>query len=107
MADESADEVHARQPISGQTLEDDAHGLQLVGIFLSHPIPPAGLDGGAATSNHNERCSGIIPQEEPPFLKSNQRVRDREVEVWVNSWSGMDIDFCAAPHRCYHVQVQT
>jgi hypothetical protein len=45
-AHESAEEVHAHQPISEQTLEDVAHGLQWAGIFLSHPVPSAGLDGG-------------------------------------------------------------
>jgi hypothetical protein len=45
-ANESAKEVHAHQPISEQTLEDVTHGLQLAGIFLSHPVPLVGLDGG-------------------------------------------------------------
>jgi hypothetical protein len=42
VVDESAEEVRTYQPILGQTLKDVAHGLQLVCIFLSHPIPPAG-----------------------------------------------------------------
>jgi hypothetical protein len=69
--DESVEEVCAHQPISEQTLEDVAHRLQLVGIFPSHPIPPAGLDGEMLTRNHREWRSGIIPQEEPLFSPSS------------------------------------
>jgi hypothetical protein len=73
-ANESAEEVRSRQAISEQTLEDVAHRLQLVGIFLSHPIPPAGLDGGALTRNHTEWRSDVVPQEELLFSPSNRRV---------------------------------
>jgi hypothetical protein len=45
VADESAKEDIAYHPISKQTLEDIDNGLQLGGIFLSHPVPPARLDG--------------------------------------------------------------
>jgi hypothetical protein len=71
-ADESAEEVPACQPISEQTLEVVTHGLQLAGIFLSYPVPPAGLDGGVLTRNHRERRSSIVPQEEPLILPYNQ-----------------------------------
>jgi hypothetical protein len=66
--DESVEEVRAHQPISDQTLEDVTHGLQLVSIFLSHPVPPVGVDGGALTHNHKEQRFDIVPQEEPHFL---------------------------------------
>jgi hypothetical protein len=82
VADKSVKEVRAHQTISEQTLEDIAHGLQLVGIFLSHPVPPAGLDGGDLTHNHREWCFGIVTQEEPLFPPSKRWVGDREVEVW-------------------------
>jgi hypothetical protein len=84
-ANESVEEVHAHQPISEQTLQDVVDGLQLAGIFLSHPVPPAGLDGGALTCNHREWHSNVIPQEEPLFQPSNSRVGHQEVEVWVDS----------------------
>jgi hypothetical protein len=71
MADEGVKDVCARQPILEQTLEDIAHGLQLTGIFLSHHIPPAMLDGRALTRNRRERPTGIIPQEEALFPPSN------------------------------------
>jgi hypothetical protein len=71
VADESAEEVRAHQPILEQPLEDVAHGLELAGIFLSHPVPPARLNGGALTRNHKEQCFNIVPQEEPLFPPSN------------------------------------
>jgi hypothetical protein len=80
-ADEGAEEVRARHPTSEQTLEDVTHGLQQTGVFLGHPIPLAGLDGGALTCNHRERCINVVPQEEPLFLPSNQWVQDPEAEV--------------------------
>jgi hypothetical protein len=61
MANEGVEEAHARQPILEQTLEDVLHGLQLMGVFLSHPIPPAGLDGGVPTRDCKEWCAGIVP----------------------------------------------
>jgi proteasome lid subunit RPN8/RPN11 len=61
IVNDSTEEVCSHQPISEQTLEDVAHGLQCAGIFHSHPIPLAGLDGGALTRNHREWRSDIIP----------------------------------------------
>jgi hypothetical protein len=61
MANEGVEEAHARQPILEQTLEDVLHGLQLMGVFLSHPIPPAGLDGGVPTRDCKEWCAGVVP----------------------------------------------
>jgi hypothetical protein len=72
VADEGVEEVRTYQPISEQTLEDITHGLHFTGVFLSHPVPLAGLDGGAPTRNHRERHTGIVPQEEPLFPPSNQ-----------------------------------
>jgi hypothetical protein len=71
MADEAAEVVRAHQPISEQTLEDVAHGLQLTGVFLSHPVPLARLDSGALTRNRREWHAGIVPQEEPHFPPYN------------------------------------
>jgi hypothetical protein len=84
-------------------MEDVTHGLQLAGIFLSLPVPPAGLDSGALTRSHREQCSSIVPQEEPLFPPSNRRDGDREAELWVDFRPGMDVDFCAAPHHYCHV----
>jgi hypothetical protein len=52
------------------------HWFKLACIFLSHPIILVGLDGEALTRNQREQCFGVIPQEEPLFLPSNQRDGD-------------------------------
>jgi hypothetical protein len=72
VADEGTKGVCAHQPISEQNLEEVIHRLQLMGIFLSHIIPPAGLDGSALTHNCRDRCIGIIPLEEKLFPPSNR-----------------------------------
>jgi hypothetical protein len=73
-ANEGVKEVHARQPISEQTLEDVVHWLYLTGVFLSHTVPPVGLDGGVPTYNYREQRTSVVPQEEPLFPPSIQPV---------------------------------
>jgi hypothetical protein len=92
VADEGTEEVSTHQPISEQTQDDIVHGLQLTGVFLSHPVPPAGLDDWVLTGNRRERRTDIFPLEEALFLPSNQWVGDREACMGqFSAWCG---------HRC-------
>jgi hypothetical protein len=102
-ADEGAKEVRAHQPISEQTLDDVAHGLQLMGAFLSHPVSLAWLDSGAPAHNHREWCAGVVHQEEPLFPPSNWQFGNREVEVWVNSQRSADICLCSPTPLLLHL----
>jgi hypothetical protein len=44
------------------------HGLQLVKVLPSHPVPLGRQGNKAVTSEHGKRTVGIIPQVKPLVL---------------------------------------
>jgi hypothetical protein len=68
-----------------------------VGVLLSHPIPLVGLGDGAVTSEHGERCSGIILQGESHFPPLIHGFGYGDVEIRNNAMPRRDVHNHAPP----------
>jgi hypothetical protein len=63
---------------------DLTQGLQPVEVSPDHSVPPVGFGDRAATCEHGERRSSIVPEKEPYSPPPVRRFRHREVKVGIN-----------------------
>jgi hypothetical protein len=67
-------------------------GLELVKVFLWHPIPLVLLRSGAVTSECEVRHVHIIPQVEPLLPPPFHRFGHVDVEIRIDGLPGLDVD---------------